>query len=146
VVRLQPNQAAQKWAQRLGAAVEDIRQGVQRVAENPAAKAAANAQKWAQEVQRAFNEGRFQAALQQVTLEEWKTAMVNKGLPRIAQGAQASTAKMERVYRDLFAYMDSGLARVKQMPDATLEQRIQRAMEWIRYMSQYKKGAGGGRA
>jgi len=81
-----------------------------------------------------------------VTLEEWKTAMVNKGLPRIAQGAQASTAKMEKVYRDLFAYMDTGLGRIKQMPDATLEQRIQRAMEWIRYMSQYKKGAGGGRA
>ena len=144
MVKITPQEAAQKWAQRLSAAVEDIRRGVQRVTESPTVKAAEKRDKWLAELQRAAQEGRWESALRAVSLEQWKSDMLNKGIPRIAEGARQATAKLADVYVSLFRHIEEGQRRVQAMPDVTLEQRIQRMVEFIRHMSQYRKPATGG--
>lgn len=144
MVKLSPQEGAQKWAQRLQASLQDIQRGVQRVSVSPTQLAAQKADKWIQELQRAAQEGRWQAALQQIDLETWRTLMIQKGIPRIADGARAALPKVEKIFGDLYNYISRVQAEVERMPDQTLEQRIQRAVEFIRRMAQYKKGAGGG--
>ena len=145
MVKVTPQEGAQKWASRLTAAVEDIRRGVQKVTEAPTAKAAEKKDKWIAELQRAAQEGRWEAGLRSVTLEEWKNAMLSKGLARIPDGARAAQPKYAQVAESLYRYIEEGQRRIQAMPDTTLEQRIQRMVEFIRYMAQYKKPAVGGR-
>jgi hypothetical protein len=139
MVKISPQEAAQKWVNRLSAAIEDIRRGVQRLAENPCEKAAAKRDKWLAELQRAAQEGRWEAALRTVSLDAWKADMLNKGVPRIPDGARAAQAKLAAVYEPLFRHIEEGQRRVAAMPDTTLEQRIQRMVEFIRHMSQFRK-------
>ena len=145
MVKVTPQEGAQKWAQRLTAAVEDIRRGVQKVTDSPTQKAAEKRDKWIAELQRAAQEGRWEAGLRSVSLEEWKNAMMSKGLARIPDGARAAQGKYAQVAESLYRYIEDGQRRIQAMPDTTLEQRIQRMVEFIRYMSQYKKPAAGGR-
>jgi hypothetical protein len=145
MVKVTPQEGAQKWAQRLTAAVEDIRRGVQKVTESPTQKAAEKKDKWVAELQRAAQEGRWEAGLRSVSLDEWKNTMLSKGLARIPDGARAAQGKYAQVAENLYRYIEDGQRRVQSMPDVTLEQRIQRMVEFIRYMSQYKKPAAGTR-
>jgi hypothetical protein len=123
--------------------VEDIRKGVQKVNEAPTAKAAEKRDKWIAELQRAAQEGRWEAGLRSVSLEEWKNAMLSKGLARIPDGARTAQAKYAQVAESLYRYIEEGQRRIQSMPDTTLEQRIQRMVEFIRHMAQFKKPAGG---
>ena len=145
MVKVTPQEGAQKWAARLTAAIEDIRRGVQRVTESPTLKAAEKRDKWIAELQRAAQEGRWEAGLRSVTLEEWKNAMLSKGLARIADGARVGAAKYAQVAESLYRHIEEGQRRIQNMPDTTLEQRIQRMVEFIRHMAQYRKPAVGGR-
>jgi len=145
MVKVSPQEGAQKWAARLTAAVEDIRRGVQKVTESPTAKAAEKKDKWIAELQRAAQEGRWELGLRSVTLDEWKNAMLSKGIARIPDGARTAQGKYAQIAESLYRYIEEGQRRVSTMPDTTLEQRIQRMVEFIRYMSQYKKPSAGAR-
>jgi len=141
-----PQQAAQKWANRLTAALDDIRQGVQQLTVSPTELAAQKKDKWLSEIQRAANEGRWEAALRSVTLEDWKQKMLNVGIPRIPDGARSATNKMIEFYSQLLPYIEQVRQAIRQMPDTTVEQRIQRAVEFMRRMAQFKYRRGGGTA
>src|SRR5262245_1546875 len=86
---------ARKWASRLGAAGESIRQGVQGVTVNPAERAAARQDAYVAGVQRAVADGRYVRGLRRVTLQSWQDAMLSKGLPRVASGATAALPKVQ---------------------------------------------------
>lgn len=145
MVKVSPQEGAQKWAQRLASAIEDIRRGVQKVDQAPTQKAAEKKDKWLAELRRAAEEGRWEAGLRAVTLEEWKNAMLSKGLARIPDGARAAQAKYAMVAESLYRHIEEGQRKIQSMPDTTLEQRIQRMVEFIRHMAQYKKPNVGGR-
>ena len=69
---LNPAQAAEKWANNLGASVNNIRDGVARVTESPMEKAANASQRYIDGVTRAVQTGWYQSQLRAVTLEAWK--------------------------------------------------------------------------
>jgi len=139
MVKVTPEEYAEKWARRLKGARVDIERGIKRVKENPAEKAIAKKDKFVTRLNEAINEGRWEAGLEKVKLEDWKKAMTEKALPRLSSGVDASVDKMTSVGRELLPYIESVQEEIKSMPDLTLDDAIERAKRWIQRMAEYKK-------
>ena len=137
VVRITPAEFAEKHARRLKASIEDIRIGLSRVSVAPTALAAAKQDKMIAELTRAVQSGKWAARLKSVSLEQWKTAAIEKGLPRIASWVDGATAKQVDFATQLFAFENTVLTKVNAMPDLTIEDSINRATTWIREMSKF---------
>ena len=132
-----PEQTARKWNSRLKAATQEIREGVEGVTENPADAAAAAADKWVQRV--SDSRARYVAGLGRVTLDDWKQATINKGIPRIAAGADAAVQDVEAFQGELMQYQATIDRELASMPDVTLEDSIARATHQMRRMSEFHR-------
>lgn len=139
MARVTAEQAADKLIRRLSAAGEDIRLGVESVTESPTRAAAAKKDKMRQNILTAIDNGKWEAGLNRVTVEDWKTATVNKGIPRISAGIQGAKNKLTDFYGKLLPFQDALAAKVKKMPDLTLDDSINRMTTFIKGMAQFKK-------
>jgi hypothetical protein len=133
-----PSDVAKKWAQRLGAAGDQIRQGVLAVTTNPAERAIARTDAYVAGVQRAVANGTYQRGLRRVTLQSWQDNTITKGLPRIASGATQAIPKVQSFMEKFLPYVDGLKAKLSTMPRGDLEQNIARANEAMRYMAAFK--------
>lgn len=121
---------AAKWQQRLSASTQEIIAGVQAVTQAPGAKAAAQADTWLLRLQASRDKWARNVAA--VSLGSWQQAMINKGVPRVAQGAQASQPKMAAFMTQFLPHVESVAQQVRSMPKVTLEDGIARAAAQIR--------------
>lgn len=137
--KLNPEQAAGKWQNRLSGSVEDVKQGIMRVTDSPMAKAAAQEDKWFLNLQKAKQSGRYKRGLLSVSLEEWKEKAANVGADRIPTGAAAASGKMATFYGKLFPHEQKLQSEVAKMPNTTLEDSIARMTTWVRGMAQFDK-------
>jgi NAD-dependent oxidoreductase involved in siderophore biosynthesis len=127
-----PTTAAAKWAQNLGAASQAYTSGVQAVQQDPGVAAAAASDRYIAGVQ--ANVGKFKSNV--VTgLQNWQSAAVNKGAPRLASGATAAQPKMETVLGQLFPFIAQVRNTLPQRGD--LEQNIARSAAFQRGMSKF---------
>ena len=134
-----PASAAAKWSSRLQGSTSEIRAGVEAVTESPMDKAADAVDKYAEGVRRAVEIGKFVNRLRATPLSVWKSNTLEKGINRIAAGAQAAEGKMESFFTQLLPFQE-GLSRtVDAMPDVTLEDSIQRMTAWTRGMSEFRR-------
>lgn len=138
MAKLTPAQAREKHARNLKASVPDITIGVEAVTEAPGKKAAAQADKMLAKLSEKVRDGTWAARVSGVSLEEWRTKMINKGIPRIAEGIDGSADKVEAFFAQLFPYQDSLKAQVDKMADLTLEDSINRMTTWVRGMAKFK--------
>lgn len=138
---LDPQAVAEKWARNLGNAGQDIQAGVQAVTQAPGAKAAANVQGWIAGVQR--SQQKWATNVARVTLPEWQNAMITKGLPRIASGAQAAQPKMATFLTSFLPHVERVAQQVRAMPKGGLQNGIARAVAQIQGNAQYQRPAGG---
>lgn len=134
-----PAKVAEKWARRLAAAREDIISGVQSVTESPAAKAVAKKDKLKARWIQAIDSGKWENALRKVSLEAWKESVITRGVDRVASGAEAARPKMADFFNQLLPYVQAGRREIERMPAVTIEDSINRATWWIRYMSKFQK-------
>ena len=139
MAKLTPKQAQEKHARNLKASVPDITLGVDRVTEAPGVKAAAKAAKMKANLVKSIDDGTWAARVSGVSLEEWKSHMKTKGIPRIAAGIDGAAVKTEDFFSQLFAYQDSIKSRIDAMPDLTLEDSISRMTQWVRDMAKFSK-------
>lgn len=137
--KLTPKQAQEKHARNLKASVPDITIGVDAVTEAPGKKAAAKQSKMLANLTAAVNDGTWASRVSAVTLEEWKTQMKTKGIPRISAGIDGSAAKTEDFFSQLFTYQDQIKPSLDAMPDLTLEDSIARMTKWVRDMAKFSK-------
>jgi len=137
--KLTPAEAREKHARRLKGATEDIRRGVQRVTEAPGKAAAKKVDKMRQNILASLDDGTWEARVSGVSLEDWQTQMVDKGIPRIAAGIDGAAAKMEGFFEELFVHQASLQNKIGSMSDLTLEDSINRMVEWSRGMSKFKR-------
>lgn len=140
-VRVSASEGYQRWKDRLSSATQQIQAGVNAVDQAPTALAAAKQAKMRAGIIEAIDSGRWAAALKAVSLDQWKTRMVNVGIPRIAQGADQAQAKVEKFFNELYNFEDSLLQKVNGMADTTLQDRINKAVAWMQGMSKFKKSA-----
>lgn len=137
--KLTPEEASKKQVRNLSNSVEDIRRGVNAVTDSPTEKAANAQDNYVAGIQRAVADGKWQRGLRRITLQQWKDAFLNKGLNRIAPGAQAAQGKVEAFYREFFPHIQSAQDEVDRLPKATLEDSITRMTTFIRRMAEFKR-------
>jgi len=137
--KLDANTTYEKWKNRLTGDIQAVKDGIDRVTENPMAKAAAKEDKWFANLQRAKSQGRFKRGLMSVSLDEWKAKARDVGADRIPAGAAAAEGKMKTFYGKLLSY-EAGLQKqVNAMPDTTIQDSIARATAWINGMSNFDR-------
>lgn len=129
--RLDPTSATAKWVNNLSNATSSITAGVNAVTQAPGAKAAASVQTWLARIQQSAQ--KWQKNVAAVSLQEWQQAMINVGIPRIAQGAQAKQSKYLAFAQKFYPYLQQGQAQVQAMPKVTLQDGINRAVAMIKH-------------
>lgn len=134
-----PEQAGEKWGRRLSGATEDIRRGVAAVTVSPTEQAADAQDKMLARVTESIQNGKWARGLRRVSLNDWKEATLNKGIPRLATGVAAGTPKMVEFMRDFLPHVERVQAQVRAMPDLTLEDNIARATAAIRGMAAFER-------
>lgn len=131
-------QAVEKWQRNMMGSTETIKAGVQAVTESPTLKAAGQADRYVAGVQRAVAEGKWQAGLQSVTLQQWQQAVLGKGLQRLQSGVAAAKPKVAAFLGQFLPYVDNVAQQVRAMPKGGVENGIARATAMIRALSEFK--------
>jgi len=139
MAKLTPNEFQEKHARRLKASIEDMRLGVSKVTESPTAKAAKAVDKMRAKIVESIDSGKWAAGLNRVSLDQWKTLMIEKGVNRVAAGIDAASGKVIAFAEDLLPHVDAGQTLVKKMPDVTLEDSIARMTTFTRHMAKLKR-------
>jgi len=139
MAKLTPQEFQAKHARRLKAAVEDVRTGIDRVTENPCDKAAAKQDKMLANLTSAVSSGKWAAGLKRVSLEEWKRKARDIGVNRIAAGIDGAADKVVAFAEQLLPHIDREQAKIKAMPDVTLDDNINRMTTFIRGMANFKR-------
>lgn len=138
-VRVTPQQYQQKHAQNLKASLQYMTDGVNRVTEAPGVKAAAAQAKMRQNLLDAIDTGKWADRVASVPLQAWKDAMINKGVPRVAQGIDGAAPKVIAFATDLIAFENSLMGTIDSMPDVTLQDSVNRATTWITGMAEFRR-------
>jgi len=139
MAKLSPEEFQEKHARRLKGAVEDMRAGIERVTEAPTLKAAAKKEKMKQNLVASIDSGKWEAGLKRVTLDDWKTKMIDKGLGRVAAGIDGAKQKVIDFASELLPFQDKIKDELAKMPDLTLEDSISRMTHQVRSMSKFKR-------
>lgn len=129
-----PQTVAQKWARNLGMATDTIKAGIQAVTQSPTERAAQRQDAYIAGVQRAVASGKWQQGLRRVNLQDWQSAAINKGLPRIGPGAQQALPKFTTFMQQWLPYLDGLHARLQNLPRGDIEQnraRMNAAMDYL---------------
>jgi len=139
MARLTPQEFQEKHARRLTAAVEDVRKGIDKVTVNPCELAAAKKDKMLAGITAAVNDGSWERGLRRVSLEQWKDKAKNVGVGRISSGINAAKDKVIAFAEQLLPHIDAGQAKLKTLPDLSLEDNITRMTTFIRHMADFKR-------
>lgn len=132
-----------KWGQRLNASGQFITSGVNNVQTAPGVAAAAAQDRMLTNLTAAVTSGVWARNVSGVSLSDWKSAMVNKGVPRIAQGVTAAQKNKAQIIGQLLQAVDNAAAQANAIPRGNLDQNIQRAVTFMRSMSQNAPKKGG---
>jgi hypothetical protein len=132
-----PADVAKKWATNLANSTASIQAGVQAVTVNPAQQAAAAVNQYVAGVQAAVANGSYQAGLSKVTLPGWQQAMITKGIPRIALGAQTATPKVQNFMNGWLPYMQQLQSQLAQTPRGDINTNIQRMITAVQFAHAY---------
>lgn len=130
-----PQQVADKWANNLGAANQAITDGVNGVTTAPTQLAAAAQQRYIAGVQQAVTSGKYVNGLNRVTLQDWKDAMLRKGLARVGPGAAASKGKFANFMTQLLPFQQQLIGSLP--PRGDLNANIARMTAFAQGMSQF---------
>lgn len=139
MARLTPDEFVEKHARRLKAATPDMRKGVERITVSPTALAAKKIDKMRAHLLEKIDDGTVKRRLEAVTLEDWKSKMLTKGVGRVAEGIDQAAAKVRDFAGQLLPAVDAAKAKIAGLPDLTLEDSINRMNTYIREMAKFKK-------
>ncbi len=104
---------------------------------SPTEKAAAKVDDWVNGVARSRD--KFTRGLRRVTLADWQSAMIEKGVPRIALGAQKAEPKMAAFLTEFLPHVERVAQQVRAMPKGGLENGIARVTAQVRGNAQFRR-------
>jgi hypothetical protein len=139
MARLTAQEFQEKHARRLKGASEDIRRGIERVTVAPTALAAAKQEKMKTKLNARIDDGTWARRLKAVSLQDWQTKAKDVGIGRISAGIDSASQKVQDFAAQLLPAVDAAQAKIKGMPDVTLEDSISRMTTFTREMSKFKK-------
>jgi hypothetical protein len=130
-----PDEIVDKWGRRLKAATEDIKRGVEKVSVAPSQEAIKKKDLLKKQLIEAIEKGRWEKQLAKVTLDDWKTKMVNVGVGRISSGVDAAKDKMTDFATYLVKAVNEARAEIRTPYTGDIENSVARAAEFIRAMA-----------
>jgi hypothetical protein len=139
MAKLTPEEFQEKHARRLKNSISDIQAGISRVTSSPMQKAIAKKDKMRVNLNAALDNGKWEAGLKRVSLEDWKSKTITKVSERIGTGIDGAKDKVVRFAGQLLPYQDTLKKKVDVMPDTTLDDSIQRMTTWVRGMANFKR-------
>lgn len=139
MAKLTPEQFQEKHARNLKASTTDITRGVEAVTVAPTLKAAEATDKMRAGILASIDSGKWARRLKSVSLEEWKSKMLTKGVPRISAGIDEAKDKVIEFASELLPHIDSVQAKIKNMPNVTLDDNINRMVAFTRGMADFKR-------
>ena len=119
---------------------QQITEGVNAVTQSPGVAAAAKANVWIAKLQASVD--KWKRNVGALTLQEWQTAMIERGIPAIATGVQAKASNYQAFAAKFYPYLQTGVNHVKTMAKGTVADGIARATYMITYNSKYTGGNG----
>lgn len=134
-----PAEVKDKWLRNIQNSTAEMTAGVARLTTSPGQSAAAKRQKWVNALMDTNTQDKWARNVQSVTLTDWQRAMTDYGINRVAQGAQAKSAKFETAMTSLLPFIDRVRTQVRSMPDDTPAAREQRALAMMRGMRGYQR-------
>lgn len=139
MAKISPADAAKAWVDGLSGAGSKMQRGVANLTVSPTASAAKAKTKMLTNLTAAVNSGKWEAGLNAVTLDQWRNNYLNKGIPRIASGAQAAQDKMTNFMSQLLPYQDTALQALANMPNNNQADSKNRMNAWFDKMVAFKK-------
>lgn len=121
-VKVNAEQFTKRWETGMQGAAARIEEGVNAVTEAPGKKAAAQKSLWLQQIQ--ANADKW-AKNVQVPLADWQAAMIQKGIPALANAIPLALPKVLNAATKLIPAMDAALASIPPR-GTTLEANIAR--------------------
>ena len=138
MAKVNATEYAEKWSRRLAGSTEDIRKGIEKVSEAPGIKAARQKDLMKQKLMASIDDGTWAAQVAGVSLEDWKSAAIKKGVNRIAAGVEQAKPKQVVMAEKLLAAVDASVAEANQTPRGDLEANINRMTSFVRGMAKRK--------
>lgn len=135
MARVNAQQWLAKWGTNLNASSQYITNGVKAVTVAPGVSAAAASDRMLAGIQASVSSGKWGRAVSAVSLQSWQNSMINKGIPRLAQGVTQAQATKQNSIAALLTAVDSAANAANQLPKGGLEQGIARATTFMRAMS-----------
>lgn len=127
-------QWAADWAAGMNNSQEKVKRGVNAVKEAPGVTAAKSIEKMRANWIAALDSGRWQMNTTAVTLQAWQSAMINKGLPRIADGVRAAQQKVQNYATRAMPVYETLQNQIRQMPKRTVQDSLARVRVWMEGM------------
>ena len=131
-------QWAQNWVNGMTNAGERIKAGVMNVQTPPGESAVQAHTKMRANWLAAIDGNKWSNALLAVTLDSWKQSMIQKGIPRIADGVRASQGKVQNYATRAIPIMQALQQQVRSMPKITPQDSEARVLAWMRGMRNAK--------
>lgn len=135
-------ETAAKWVKNTLANKDTARRGVEAVTESPTAKAAAAEQRYADGCAEAASSGRFARACRAVTLDDWRTAYIEKGLKNLDVGVKQAESKMTRFLSSYLPYIRQRAEQIRKMPKGTRADAMARIEANLNALDQFKATRG----
>jgi len=111
-----------KWLANYQGASQAMTDGANAVTVAPGQLAAAQVQKWITKLQASQN--KWVERVGNVTLAEWKQSYISLGIQRGQAGAASKQANFTNFYTQYYAFLNSVLPQIQQMPTTNLQQSI----------------------
>lgn len=127
-----------KWSNGMNQAGDRIRAGVNAVLTTPGYDAIAQQAKMRANWLNAIDGGKWATNLGAMTVEGWRAAMIQKGIPRIADGVRGAQARVTNFATALLQFENQLQQQVRAMPNATAGDKEARVIAWMRGMKQFR--------
>lgn len=134
---INPQEVADKYRRRAGAARQDWETGVTNVTVAPGQKAAAKKDKWRTNTLEAAD--RWAENTGKVTLEEWKARALQVGGNRYTTGVEAGAQNYLDYMQEAAPKIEAIQRQVQSMPNNTFEENLQRMVRNATLMRSLKK-------
>lgn len=130
---------ARKWARNTGGAGENYKAGIQAVTESPMEAAIRQKNAYVSGVQRAADDGKWEAGLRRTDFGTWKKNAMEVGAQRLTSGVTKATPKMEQFMAEFIPHVQAGKDKLRALPRGSLNENIARAVAMIEHNAQFRR-------
>lgn len=135
-----PEQIAEKFGRRVAGAGADYVAGVQSPIRDWAQATAAAEPRWKQALQEAMSKGSYARGVAKAGTARWQERASTIGASRYTAAAPEAAARYAAVAGKIMQAANAARDAATRMPNATQDQRLQRAMAAMKAISSYWKG------